>query len=271
MIEELSDYVFCCLSEAQQRALVASNSIDIGFILRAQENLAKKKNGYRCRKCGRFYPNVQLLYQDTSEDVQQYARLPGNTYKYQKAANVFCGQHYYAKNGNALLKFEVDAEHNARQTDSIPIRRDACHILLSPDEKYIATETFSGTIDVIDMQTKLPAAHRQRTHINGVFLFTPDHKLLYFFKDAIRCWDFLQHQDTVIFQMPELWRRSSKPGETFPFVCTGISYHRGENAYRFVCATRKKPMSSPSGTESLCRWYSCPGRRPSLTWSSQKQ
>lgn len=233
------DYVFCCMPEEQQTALRSPNA-NLEYVRRMQENLMKEKHGYRCSKCGRFIPAVQLLFRDTAEDGQLYARLPRKAYRYKKAADVFCGSHYYAKNSNALLKFEVDAEHTARQTDSIPIRRDACYIVLSPDEKYIATENFSGTIDVIDAQTKLPVARRQRTDTNGAFIFTPDHKLLYFFKAAIRCWDFLAGQDTVLFPMPELWLRGDKPGETFPFSCHGITYHADEDVYRFVCTTRKK-------------------------------
>lgn len=240
MNNEWFDYVFCCLSDEQQKAPTTSDSIDIQFIRQAQEHLTKGKNGYRCSKCGKFHPNVQLLYHDTLSDLRQYVRLPDKAFKCKKAADVFCGQHYYAKNANALLKFEVDADHNARQTDSLPIRHDVCHIIASPDEKYIATETFSGTIDVFDTQTKLLAARRQRTPINGAFHFTQDHRLLYFFKDAIRCWDFIRNQDTIIFQIPELWKRGTTPRDTFTFVCTDIIHNRREDTYQFVCTTRKK-------------------------------
>lgn len=241
MTTELFDYAFCCLSEDQQKTLEAfPGSIDIQFVRHAQENLTREKNGYRCSKCGKFHPAVQLLYRDILEDAQQYATLPDKAYKCKKAADVYCGQHYYAKNGNALQKFEVDAEHNARLTDTIPIRRDVCHIILSPNEKYIATETFSGTIHVIDTLTKLPVAHRQRTPVNGAFLFTQDHRLMYFFNDTIRCWDFLGDQDSILFQIPELWKSGSTPREIFSFVCTSIICNHREETYQFVLATRKK-------------------------------
>lgn len=181
MFPEMFGYVLCCIPEETQKALRNPNA-DLAFIRRAQENLTREKHGYRCSKCGRYFPDVQLLCRDAAEDARPYAKLPCKASKCKKAADVFCTSHYYAKNSNALLKFEVDAEHNARQTDSIPIRRDVCHIITSPDEKYIATETFSGTIDIIDTQMKLPVAHRQRTGTNGAFLFTVDHKLLYFIK-----------------------------------------------------------------------------------------
>lgn len=241
MSKGLFDYVFCCLSEDQQKTLeAASDSIDIEFVRHAQKNLTREKHGYRCSKCGAFYPDVQLLYCDRSEDARKYTRLPGKGYRCKKAADVFCGQHYYAKNGNTLLRFDTDTAYNAHQTDSIPIRRDVCHITLSPDEKYIATETFSGTLNVIDTQTKLLAAHRQRTPINGAFRFTHDHRLLYFFNDSIRCWDFIGDQDTILFQIPELWKRGDKPRETFTFVCSDIIYHPRADTYQFVCTTRKK-------------------------------
>lgn len=239
MFPEMFGYVFCCIPEEEQKALRNPNA-DPAFVRRAQENLTREKHGYRCSKCGRYFPDVQLFFRDAAEDARPYAKLPCKASKCKKAADVFCTSHYYAKNSNALLKFEVDAEHNARQTDSIPIRRDVCHIITSPDEKYIATETFSGTIDIIDTQMKLPVAHRQRTGTNGAFLFTAEHKLLYFIKDAIRCWDFIRNQDTIIFQIPELWKRDAQHRDSFTFVCTGIIYNRNEDTYQYVLATRMK-------------------------------
>ena len=240
MLTEWHDYLFCCLTEQQKNTLATSEIVDTEWICQAQAHLIREKHGYRCSRCGTFHPSVQLLYEGQAEDIRQYAMLPAKAIKCKKAADIFCGNHYYGKHGDALLKFELDSAYSAQQTDSIPIRRDTCYFIASPDEKYIATETFSGTIVVIDTQTKLLVARRQRTTIRGACIFTPDHKLLYYFKDAIRCWDFLAGQDTVVFRIPELWQRSMKPGDTFTVVCSGIIYQRSEDAYLFVCATRMK-------------------------------
>lgn len=240
MLTEWHDYLFCCLTEKEKKTLAASESVDTEWIRQAQAYLIREKHGYRCSRCGTFHPDVQLLHEGQAEDIRQYAKLPAKAFKCKKAADFFCGSHYYSKHGDALLKFELDATYSARQTDSIPIRRDTYAFIASPDEKYIATETFTGTIDVIDTHTKLLVARRQRTPINAHFIFTPDHKLLYYFKDAIRCWDFINQQDVVVFQLPELWQRSMKSGETFTVVCCSIIYQHSEDAYLFVCATRMK-------------------------------
>ena len=90
------DYVFCCMPEEAQQALRSPNA-NLEYVRRMQENLTKEKHGYRCSKCGRFIPAVQLLFRDMAEDGQLYARLPRKAYRYRKAADVFCGSHYYAK------------------------------------------------------------------------------------------------------------------------------------------------------------------------------
>lgn len=231
MTKELFDFVFCCLSQEQQNQIeIAIKNNMPAPIYHAQENLVKEKSGYRCKKCGKLYSFLQLDYKHTLMNPQKYSKPAGNLYKGKKAAVVFCDRYYYAQNKKTLLKFEVDTEHNVRQTDTIPIMGDVYHTIVSQDEKYIATETFQGTIEVIDTYTKLPVAKKQKTPINGAFIFTYDHKLLYFFEDAIRCWDFINNEDMIVRSIPE----QQKLHFGYPkIVCDNILYDSRTQTHLF--------------------------------------
>lgn len=231
MTKELFDFVFCCLSQEQQRQIeIALKNNTPTPVYHAQENLVKEKTEYRCKKCGKSYPFLQLNYRNTPIDPKKFAKPAGNLYKGRKAAVVFCDRYYYAQNKKSLLKFEVDSDRNIRQTDSIPTMGEVYHTILSQDEKYIATETFGGTLEIIDTHTKLPVAKKQKTPINGAFIFTYDHKLLYFFEDAIRCWDFLDNKDMIVFNIPE--QQKLHFGYT-KIVCDNILYNVRTQTYLF--------------------------------------
>ena len=229
--KDLFDFVFCCLSQEQQSQLeIAFNNNHPTPVYQAQENLVREKCGYRCKKCGRFYPFLQLDYENTLIDPKKYAKPAGNLYKGKKAADVFSEHEYFAKNKKTLLKFEVDTAFNVSQTDIIPIMGDVYHTILSRDKKYLATETFRGTIEIINTQTKLPVAKKQKTRINGAFIFANDHKLLYFFEDAIRCWDFLNHQDVIVMAVSDAQKKHFGCPK---IVCDNILYNNRTQIYLF--------------------------------------
>lgn len=230
--KDLFDFVFCCLSQEQQNQLETPlNNNNPTSTYQAQENLVKEKHGYRCKKCGRFYPFLQLDYENMLIDPKTYAKPAGNLYKGKKAAVVFSEHEYYAINKKTLLKFEVDKWNNIRQTDTIPIMGDVYHIILSQDKKYLATETFGGTIEIIDTQTKLPVAKKRKMPVNGAFIFTNDHKLLYYLDDAIRCWDFLNNQDVIVMLISD----AQKQNFGYPkIVCNNILYNNRTQTYLFL-------------------------------------
>ena len=228
--KDFLDFVFCCLSQEQQSQLEISNHNPTS-VYQAQENLVKETHGYRCKKCGRFYPFLHLDYDNMLIDPKTYAKPAGNLYKGKKSADVFSENEYYAKNKKTLLKFEIDEGKNIRQTDTIPIMGDVYHVILSQDKKYLATETFGGTIEIIDTQTKMPVAKKRKTNINGVCIFTNDHKLLYFFEDAIRCWDFLNNQDVIVVPVSD----AQKQKFGYPkIVCYNILYNNRTQTYLFL-------------------------------------
>ena len=240
MIKNWFDFVFCCLTPDQQNQVaLALKDRNPGLVYHVQENLTKEKHGYRCNTCGKYYPFLQLDYQDLRTDPKTYSKPAGTVHKYKKAATSFHGHHYFAQSKNTLQKFEADAAHNIRQTDTIPIMRDVQHTILSQHEQYIATETFRGTIEIIDTQRKLPVAKKQKTPINGAFLFTPDHKLMYFFEDAIRCWDFLENKDTIVWRIPEHWKSAGDAKNQIHIVCKNILFNRLEEACVFAFDARE--------------------------------
>ena len=54
MTKELFDFVFCCLSQEQQRQIeIALKNNTPTPVYHAQENLVKEKAEYRCKKCGK--------------------------------------------------------------------------------------------------------------------------------------------------------------------------------------------------------------------------
>lgn len=230
-VKDLFDFVFCCLSQDQQHQIeIAFKNNKPAAIYQAQENLVKEKYAYRCQKCGKTYPFLQLVNNDMLLDPKSFAKPTGTLYKVKKAAVLFCNSHYYVPNKKTLIKFELDSNQTSNQTDSIPIIGGVYHTKMSPDEHYIATETFGGTIQIIDTHSKLPIAKKQRTKVNGAFIFTHDHKLLYFFEDAIHCWDFLAHGDATVWTISEQRKKDYGYPKT---VCSNILYNSSAQSYIF--------------------------------------
>ncbi len=226
--------LFCCLSQEQQEEIktdIANKKFQT--VYRYQENFVKEKTGYRCSVCGGFYPYLRIKYENKLIAPEDISKLKGKLKKCKKAATVFCKNHYYAQNKKTLLKFECDADRNMQQTDVIPIMGEVYHTIMSLDEKFMATETFNGTLGIVDVSTKQMIAKKQKCKINGSFIFSEENKLLYFFEDAIRYWDFIEKKDEVIWKVPEEWKFSGDDKKTIHVVCNNVLYNGTKNTYLF--------------------------------------
>lgn len=224
-------FLYCCLSQEQKEQL--EKDLDNGknqtaYLL--QRNLVREKEGFRCSTCGKFYPMKLFWYRGERIEPKQVAKLVGKTEKFKKAAVVFCGDHYYAKYKKTLLKFEIDADRTASQTDEIPLMGEVYHAILSGDEKYIATVTLRNTVAIIDASTKQIIARKRQCRINCAF--TRHNQLLYFFEDAVRCWDFIEDKKDIIWKVPAEWKDSSHPVYV---VCHNVVYSSKDNSHRFQC------------------------------------
>lgn len=241
MVRKLFDFVFCCLSQEQQEMVyTAAENHNPRSVYDAQQNLLREKHGYRCGICGRFYPYIELDYQDARIDPRKYAKAAGTLRKGKKAAVVFNGQHYYAQNKKTLLKYEAGSDGVYKETDMIPIMGEVYHTIVSGDEEYIATETFGGTIAVLDVNTKQYIAKKRQTKINGKFIFTQDNRLLFFYKDNIILWDFCNNVEQLIWSVPTEWKKCEDPRKQIHIVCANIIHNRNEQTYLFVCDAREQ-------------------------------
>lgn len=241
MVKKLFDFVFCCLSQDQKEMIeTAMENHDFKPVYYAQQNLVREKHGYRCSICGRFYPYIELDYQGTRVDPRKYAKAAGTFLKGKKAAVAFGEQYYYAQNKKTLLKFEANSDGIFKETSMIPIMGEVYHTIVSGDEKYIATETFGGTIAVMDVSVKQYIAKKRQTKINGQFIFTQDHEILYFHKDSIKLWDFCKDAEEVLWSVPAKWKECEEPQKQIHIACANIIYNRKEKTYLFVCDAREK-------------------------------
>ena len=209
------DILRCCISDHQQ-------------------NFQKEKNGYRCSTCGKFYPFLQIKHRDMLIDPNDFSKTNGKTLKYKKSAIVFFEDHYYAQNKNTLVKFEIDDQGQSQPCDSTPIMSGVYHIALSPDEKYAITETFGGTLAVVDLSQKEMVAKKSKRSVNGAFIFTDHQSILYFYEDSIRCWKFLQNTDTIIWTVPSDWLENGTI--QYHAVCTNVIYNSHQQNYLFQCS-----------------------------------
>ena len=233
----IDDNLFCCLTQEEQERLkrdIENNNFKA--VYHYQKNFVQEKTGYRCSICGAFYPYLQIKYKDEMIAPEGIAKLKGELKKYKKASTVFCGNHYYAQSKKTLLKFDMDADKNMQQTDVIPIMGDVYQVIMSQDEKYIATENFNGTIAIVDTCDKQMIAKKQKCKINGSFTFSTDGKwLLYFIKDAIWCWDFNENKEEIIWEVPEEWKSSGEDKKEIHVVCNNVIYNPAKNTYLFQC------------------------------------
>lgn len=190
---------------------------------RLQSNLVKEKTGYRCTDCGRFYPMLEIHHNGVMIDPKTISSPLGRRLKFKKASDVFRGDHYYATNKKTLLRFDIDAAGNAQQTDELPIMGGVQRVAVSPDGRYIATETFGGTVAVIDAQRKETILKRRNVDVSGGLHFIGNDVLVYFLEDkGIIRWDFLEGLETLLWQPPHEWREFPDQKDTLPVVCGGI-------------------------------------------------
>jgi len=226
-------FLYCCLTQEQKKQLAEdldSGKYQTAYLL--QRNLIREKEGFRCSICGKFYPSELIWYRNKVIEPKAVARIARKPEKFKKAAVAFYGDHYYAQNGKKLLKFEMNADKVAMQTDEIPIMGGVYHTILSIDEKYIATETFGHTVAIIDTSTKQPVAQIRQCNINRAFAFTQHNQLLYFFQDAIHCWGFTEDKIDIIWKVPAEWKDSSHPVHV---VCSNVIYNSKDRSYWFQC------------------------------------
>lgn len=202
-----------------------------------QSNLSREKTGFRCNTCGSFYPALEIFHKGKSIDPKAISKPPGRLLKLKKFCNVFLSDHYYATNKKTLLRFDIDAEGNACQSDEFPIMGGVFYVAVSADERFIATQNNNGTIAVIDAETKQTIAKKRSKNLIGRFRFTPDNKFLYYLDDAIRCWDFLENQESILWQVPESWKGRDKHGELRHVFCSDM-----------LCLDRERTLFRLGGT-----------------------
>ena len=134
------------------------------------------------------------------------------------------------------MKFEIDDHCQVQQSDITPIMNGVYHIALSPDEKYAVTETFGGTLAVVDLCKKEIVAKKSKHSVNGAFIFTDNQNVLYFYDNSIRCWDFLQNTDTVVWNVPLDWIINETDAVRYNVVCTNVIYNPNQQNYLFQCS-----------------------------------
>lgn len=207
------DFLSCCRSSRELEAAIAGGSSEIRHI---QSNLIREKTGFRCADCGAFYPFLEIHHCGEVIAPKSISKPLGKRLKYPKASEVFRGSHYYARNKKTLMRFDIDADGNGCQTEEYPIMGDVWYVAVSPDGRYIATETNGGTAVVLDAHSGENVAKRRSFRSEGSFLFAGSGSLVYFRRDdGIFCWDFLQDRETVLWQVPQSWRA----GDGLPVFC----------------------------------------------------
>lgn len=88
------------------------------------------------------------------------------------------------------------------------------------------------------MRAKQIISKKQKCKINGSFIFSEDDKLLYFFENAIRYWDFIKNEEEIIWNVPEEWKLSKDNEKTVHVACNNVIYNSTENTYLFQCMAR---------------------------------
>ena len=238
----IADKYLCCCITQQEREEIELEIADGKYaaLYRHQERFVKEKHGYRCTACGAVHPYLRIEYEGTQIDPNVLSKPSGKVWKYKKAAEAYFADRYYARNRKSLLKFEMDAEGNMHLTDETPVMGGVYHTRLSGEERYLATETMSGTIGIVDIRTKELIAKKTKCGINGAFAFAQEEKLLYFYQNAIRCWDFLTGEEKVLWQTPGPWNRT---------VCRHVTYNSRNCSHVFqLSACNEAYAVAVSGT-----------------------
>ena len=238
----MKELLTCCRTSQELEAMEADLAKgDRRAAFRIQSNLVAEKTGFRCTTCGNFYPRLEVRYQGVPADLKAISKPLGKRMKYKKACDVFRGDHYYATNKKTLLRFAVDGQNSI--TDETPIPGNVQSVQVSPDGRYIATETFSGTVTVIDRETKQTIFKRRNMDISGGLHFASNDVLVYFWKDrGIFSWELHQNRETQLWEIPAYLREMADKKDELPMVCgevldTGagrLVFRVGIGKYRFA-------------------------------------
>ena len=72
---QIFDFLFCCLSPEQQAQIDVALANNLPApIYEAQTSLIKEKQGYRCNKCGKIYPFLQLDHEGILYDPAHFSK-----------------------------------------------------------------------------------------------------------------------------------------------------------------------------------------------------
>ena len=76
LVKRIFDFLFCCISE-EEREMVYTAAINHNSraVYEAQKNLLREKHGYRCSICGKFYPYIEIDYENAQVDLKKCDRL----------------------------------------------------------------------------------------------------------------------------------------------------------------------------------------------------
>lgn len=236
----INDTLFCCLSqEKQDRIKTDIDRGDYRTIYLNQKNLIEEKNGYRCNQCGKFYPFLTIEYQNKSLAPEAISKIKRKPMKHKKTSDIFCGDHYYAQSKRTLQRYELTSNGSATPTDEFPISVDLFHAIISQEDRYVAIENFSGTIEIIDTNSKSSITKKKNCKINGAFIFSKEKELLYFENNAIKRWDFEENAENETWSVPLEWIPLDD-GKALPCVCNNIIYNSTSDSYLFQCSLKNK-------------------------------
>ncbi len=181
---------------------------------------------------------MTIDYQNKATAPESISKIKGKLTKYKKNADIFCGDHYYAQSKRTLQKYELVSSRYAQLTDEIPVKGDLFHAITSQKDRYVAIESFNGTIEIVDTNAKTSIAKKKNSKINGAFTFSKERDLLYFGNNAIKRWDFIEDTEDVIWSVPLEWIQSDGHEKALPCVCNNIIYNSTSDTYLFQCTAK---------------------------------
>lgn len=202
----------CCRTQKELEAL--EKEIEHGEHsgeYRVQSNLVREKTGFRCSICGTFYPMLEIHHGGETIDPRSIPKPLGPQRKFRKAADIFRGDHYYARSKKNLLRFDIDSGANAELTGEVPIMAQSAYLTVSADGRYAAAENFSGTLAVADLLTGEIIA-KKRNFGGGATSRFLDHDSLICFRhdDGLYRWNFREDRQTLLWKPPAQWREADQ-------------------------------------------------------------
>ena len=87
-------FLVCCLPQEQREDMRTSMENEkYTVIYQHQKNFVKEKTGYCCSVCGKFYPYLQIDFEDKLMDLNEVSKPIGKVVKYRKSSANFCNDH----------------------------------------------------------------------------------------------------------------------------------------------------------------------------------